>query len=316
MLSFLLRRLLTTVPLLLGISIVLFGLLHLIPGGPETVAASPQISERARLNMVTALGLDRPLPEQYIKWLWGTLHLNFGNTYRGGQPVATVIGDRLPATLELLGVSSLVSLARAIPMGIAGAVRQYSTLDYLLTLISYLGISMPVFWLAEILLLAFAVQRPWFPTGGNATVGVPPSLWDAVHHLVLPVIVLTLFFVAGWSRYLRAGMLEVLHQDYLRTARAKGLTRARVVLKHALRNALIPLVTVVALDVGSIFGGAVVTEQVFGWPGLGLLFFDSLGARDYPVLMAMLALSAAAVVLFNLLADLLYGLIDPRIRYR
>ena len=315
MLSFLLRRLLTTIPLLLGISIVLFVLLHLIPGGPETVAASPRISAQARLNMVATLGLDRPLPEQYVKWLWGMLHLNFGNTYRDGQPVATVIGDRLPASLELLGISFLVSLALAIPIGIAGAVRQYSALDYLLTLISYLGISMPVFWLAEILLLAFAVQRPWFPTGGNATVGVPASFWDAVHHLVLPVIVLTLFFVAGWSRYLRAGMLEVLHQDYLRTARAKGLTRARVVLKHALRNALIPLVTVVALDVGSIFGGAVVTEQVFGWPGLGLLFFDSLGARDYPVLMAMLVLSAAAVVVFNLLADLLYGLIDPRIRY-
>lgn len=315
MLSFLLRRLLTTIPLLLGISIVLFVLLHLIPGGPETVAASPRISAQARLNMVATLGLDRPLPEQYVKWLWGMLHLNFGNTYRDGQPVATVIGDRLPASLELLGISFLVSLALAIPIGIAGAVRQYSALDYLLTLISYLGISMPVFWLAEILLLTFAVQRPWFPTGGNVTVGASPSFWDAVHHLVLPVIVLTLFFVAGWSRYLRAGMLEVLHQDYLRTARAKGLTRARVVLKHALRNALIPLVTVVALDVGSIFGGAVVTEQVFGWPGLGLLFFDSLGARDYPVLMAMLVLSAAAVVLFNLLADLLYGLIDPRIRY-
>jgi peptide/nickel transport system permease protein len=181
--------------------------------------------------------------------------------------------------------------------------------------LSYIGISMPIFWFAEILIIGLAVQHPWFPTGGQETIGGSSSLWDHVHHLILPVIVLSLVFMASWSRYLRSSMLQVLHHDYLRTARAKGLARRRIILKHALRNALIPLVTVVALDVGSIFGGAVVTEQIFAWPGLGTLFFDSLTARDYPVLMAMLVLSATSVIVFNIVADVVYALLDPRIRY-
>ncbi|HWE63142.1 MAG TPA: ABC transporter permease [Chloroflexota bacterium] len=314
MTAYIIRRLAQAVPLLLLISIALFGLLHLIPGGPEQVAGGAH-SLQARQDLIKALGLDQPLPIQYVKWLWGILHLDFGNTYRDGQPVVTAIGDRLPATLELLGISFLVALGLAIPIGIIGAVRQYSIVDYVLTLLSYIGISLPLFWLAEILILALAVQHPWFPTGGQETIGAPSSLWDRMHHLILPVIVLALFFLASWSRYMRSSMLQVLHQEYLRTARAKGLTRARMIMKHALRNALIPLVTVVALDVGSIFGGAVVTEQIFAWPGLGSLFYDSLSARDYPVLMAMLVLSSASVIGCNIIADVVYALLDPRIRY-
>jgi peptide/nickel transport system permease protein len=165
------------------------------------------------------------------------------------------------------------------------------------------------------LVLFLALQLGWFPTGGMYTEGVPNTFWDSVHHLVLPVIVLSLVFIAGWSRYLRSSMLEVLHQDYLRTARAKGLRRMRIILKHAFRNALIPLVTVVALDFGGIFGGAVITETIFSWPGLGRLFYDSLQGRDYPVLMAMMVLSAVTIVLCNIIADILYGVLDPRIRY-
>jgi peptide/nickel transport system permease protein len=315
MTTYITRRLLQAIPLLLIISVALFGLLHLIPGGPEQVAFNPRMSPQARHDMVVNLGLDQPLPIQYVKWLWGTLHFNFGSGFKDGQPVIQMIGDRLPATVELLGLSFLVALVLAIPLGILAAVKQYSFLDYLFTVASYIGISMPVFWFAEMLVLLLAIQLGWFPTGGMETEGQPSSFLDAVHHLVLPVIVLSLAFIAAWSRYLRSSMLEVLHQDYLRTARAKGLARLRIVLKHAFRNALIPLVTVVALDFGTIFGGAVITETIFSWPGLGRLFFDSLEARDYPVLMAMMVLSALTIVACNIVADVIYGLLDPRIRY-
>lgn len=314
--TYLVRRLVQTVPLLVLISMGLFGLLHLIPGGPEQVAFSPRLSEAARQQIVVTLGLNQPIPLQYLRWLWGLLHLDFGATYATGESVITAIGDHLPATLELLGLAFLLALVLAIPLGVVAAAKQYSLLDYLLTIFSYLGISLPIFWLAEMLILFFAIRLGWFPTGGAQTVGLPSSLLDTVHHLVLPVLVLALYFVASWSRYVRSSMLEVRHQEYLRTARAKGLSSRRILFQHALRNALIPLVTVVALDVGSIFGGAVVTETIFDWPGLGRLFYDSLAARDYPVLMAMMVLSATMVVLCNLAADLIYGLLDPRVRYR
>ena len=313
--TYIVRRVLQALPLLLVISIGLFGLLHLIPGGPEQVAFNPRMTPEARHNMVVALGLDQPLPIQYAKWLWGTLQFNFGDTYKDGRPVITVIGERLPATLELLGGAFLLALIVAVPLGIIASVRQYSILDYVFTVLSYLGICMPVFWFAEILVLVFAIQFKLFPTGGMGTEGGAPSVLDGLHHLILPIIVLSFAFIASWSRYLRSSMLEVLHQDYLRTARAKGLARLRVIVKHAVRNALIPLVTVVALDFGSIFGGAVITETIFSWPGLGRLFYDSLSSRDYPVLMAMMVLSALTVVACNLVADVIYGLLDPRIRY-
>ncbi len=315
MATYIVRRVLQAVPLLFVISIGLFGLLHLIPGGPEQVAFSPRMNPEARHNMVVALGLDQPLPIQYIKWLWGTLHLNFGDTYKDGRPVIVVVGERLPATLELLGGAFLLALLVAVPLGIIASIRQYSIIDYAFTIISYLGICMPVFWFAEILVLVLAIQFKLFPTGGMGTEGAPPSVADGLDHLILPITVLSFAFIASWSRYLRSSMLEVLHQDYLRTARAKGLAGLRVVVKHAVRNALIPLVTVVALDFGSIFGGAVITETIFSWPGLGRLFYDSLSSRDYPVLMAMMVLSALTVVACNIVADVIYGLLDPRIRY-
>jgi peptide/nickel transport system permease protein len=313
--TYIVRRLLQAIPLLLVISVALFLLLQLIPGGPAQVAFSPRMSAQARHDMVVNLGLDQPWYIQYVKWLWGTLHLDLGNTFANGQPVATIIGDRLPATVQLLGTAFLLALICAIPLGIIASVRQYSILDYVLTVLSYIGISMPVFWFAEMLILVLAVQHNWFPTSGQMTEGVPSTLWDQVHHMILPAIVLSLNFIAAWSRYLRSSMLEVLHQDYLRTARAKGVKRLTIVIRHAFRNALIPLVTVVALDFGTIFGGAVITETIFAWPGLGRLFYDSLSSRDYPVLMAMMELSAVTIVACNIIADIIYGMLDPRIRY-
>jgi len=313
--TYIARRILQALPLLLVISVALFALLQLIPGGPAQVASSSHMSAEARHAMIVDLGLDKPWYIQYVKWLWGTLHLDLGSTFTDGQPVATVIGDRLPATVQLLGTAFLIAFICAIPLGIVASVKQYSILDYILTVLSYIGISMPVFWFAEMLILALAVQHSWFPTGGQVTEGVPTTLWDQIHHMILPAIVLSLNFIAAWSRYLRSSMLEVLHQDYLRTARAKGVSRATIVIRHAFRNALIPLVTVVALDVGTIFGGAVITETIFAWPGLGQLFYSSLEARDYPVLMAMMELSAVTIVACNIIADIIYGLLDPRIRY-
>ncbi len=315
MTTYIARRLLQAVPLLIVISVALFLLLQLIPGGPAQVAFSPHMSAQAQHDMVVNLGLDKPWYIQYVKWLWGTIHLDLGNTYTNGQPVATVIGDRIPATLQLLGTGFLLAFVCALPLGIVAAVKQYSILDYVLTVLSYIGISMPVFWFAEMLILGLAVQHNWFPTGGQVTEGVPATLWDQIHHLILPAVVLSLNFIAAWSRYLRSSMLEVLHQDYLRTARAKGVRRVTIVIKHAFRNALTPLVTVVALDCGTIFGGAVITETIFAWPGLGRLFYESLQARDYPVLMAMMELSAVTIVACNIIADIMYGLLDPRIRY-
>ena len=315
MTTYIARRILQALPLLLVISVALFALLQLIPGGPAQVASSSHMSAEARHAMIVDLGLDKPWYIQYVKWLWGTLHLDLGSTFTDGQPVATVIGDRLPATVQLLGTAFLIAFICAIPLGIVASVKQYSILDYILTVLSYIGISMPVFWFAEMLILALAVQHSWFPTGGQVTEGVPTTLWDQIHHMILPAIVLSLNFIAAWSRYLRSSMLEVLHQDYLRTARAKGVSRATIVIRHAFRNALIPLVTVVALDVGTIFGGAVITETIFAWPGLGQLFYSSLEARDYPVLMAMMELSAVTIVACNIIADIIYGLLDPRIRY-
>jgi peptide/nickel transport system permease protein len=313
--TYIVRRVLQAIPLLLVISMALFGLLQLIPGGPAQVAFSPRMSAQARHDMVVNLGLDQPVPVQYVKWLWGTLHLDLGSTFTNGQPVSAVIGDRLMNTVQLLGLAFLVALLCAIPLGIIASVKQYSIVDYLLTVLSYIGISMPVFWFAEMLILIFAVQHNWFPTSGMMAEGGASGFGDRLHHLILPVAVLSLAFVASWSRYLRSSMLDVLHQDYLRTAKAKGVGRLTIIMRHAFRNALIPLVTVVALDIGTIFGGAVITETIFAWPGLGRLFYDSLSSRDYPVLMAMMELSAVTIVICNILADIIYGLLDPRIRY-
>src|SRR5207248_11510175 len=213
------RRFMQAIPLLLIISIALFGLLHLIPGGPETVAFNPRMTPQARHDMIVAYGLDQPLPIQYVKWLWGMVHLNFGATFKDGRPVVAVIGERLPATLELLGLAFLLALALAIPLGIVAAVKQYSLLDYVVTVASYLGICMPVFSFAEMLVLLFAITLGWLPTAGMATEGAAPSFGDQIHHLILPVVVLSLAFIASWSRYLRSSMLDVLHQDFLRTAR-------------------------------------------------------------------------------------------------
>ncbi|AWT37500.1 peptide ABC transporter permease [Deinococcus arenae] len=311
----LLKRLLGTLPLLLGVSLLLFGVLHLAPGGPlDVYADNPSVSPEALAQMRVAFGLDQPLPVQYVSWVTAFFTGEWGYSIRTARPVSQEILERLGPTLILGGTSFALSLLIALPLGIVSAVRRYSGVDYLITFLSFLGVSMPVFWLALMLQLLFAVQWRVLPSAGIQTIG-SDSVLDLLRHLILPACILAFASVAGWSRYMRSSMVEVLGQDYVRTARAKGLTAGKVVYRHALRNALIPIITVVALDFATILSGAVITETIFAWPGIGRLFIESMNGRDYPVLMALMMAGSFALVLSNLLADLAYAAVDPRIRY-
>ena len=316
---YVIRRILQAIPLLLLVSIFMFTLIHLMPGGPDQVIFNPRMSAVARAAMRARFGLDDPVPIQYLKWLRNCLTGDFGFSFVTNLPVLTILGQRFPATLELFGSALLFALVFAILLGVIAGVRQGSATDYMLTTISYFGISMPVFLFALFGQYIFGVALHWLPTSGISTAGynLAPfdAFIDAIQHLILPMLVLSILFIAAWSRYLRSTMIDVVKQDYMRTARAKGVGPLGVLVRHAMRNALIPLVTVVTLDFGAIAGGAVITETIFSWPGMGQLFYSSLQARDYPVLLAMLTLSAFFVIAFNLLADILYGVLDPRIRY-
>lgn len=317
---YVIRRLLQAVLLLFIISIGMFLLIHAVPGGPERVFLAPHETQAERQAIIHSYGLDQPLPVQYIRWLGGVLHGDFGLSFSDYQPVSSDIGSRFPATLELFGAALGFSLIVALLFGVVSAVRQYSITDYAITIFAYLGISMPVFWFALILQEVFSVQFHLLPVFGEYSLNrqgfsATDYVTDYLIHLILPTIVLSLLFIAGWSRYLRSSMLDTVKQDYIRTARAKGLSGPTIFFRHALRNALIPFVTVVAIDFGAIAGGAVITETIFAWPGVGYFFYDALNDRNYPVLMAMLMFGAASIIFFNLVADVLYGVIDPRIRY-
>ena len=316
MTSYIARRTLQMIPLLLGITVVLFGVIQAAPGGPEAALLEsdrfidPAVIEAYRVR----LGVDRPVPVQYVRWLGAALRGDLGISFSTTRPVSEMIVERLPATLELMGASFLLAAVLAFGLGIFSAVRQYSWFDYIGTGMSFVGIAMPVFWFALILQLVFAVWLRWLPVAGTETVGAS-SFGDHLLHLVLPSIVLSLRYVAGWSRYLRSSMLVVLRSDFVRTARAKGLSERAVVGGHALRNAMIPVISVMALNLSGLFSGAVITETVFAWPGIGRMFVQAMFSRDYPLLMGILLLGSTMVVVFNLLADILYAVLDPRIRY-
>jgi peptide/nickel transport system permease protein len=324
---YIIRRLLQAVLLLFLLSIFLFVMLHLLPGGPQQVLFNPRLSKAARAALAAKYGVDKPLPVQYLFYMQ---HLLQGDltSFGTGQPVFSEIGDRLPYTLQLFAAALGFALVVALLLGVIAAVRQYSVTDYTVTVLSYFGIAMPVFFFALILQKLFGViLRPYFNSLGFNwpifgltavdTTGFTPLdyITSRLFHLILPTLVLSLLFIAQWSRYLRSSMLDTVKQDYIRTARAKGLGGSAVFFRHALRNALIPFVTVVALDFAGFAGGAVITETKFALPGIGKLFFDSLSLRDYPILLTMLLFAAMVVVLFNLIADLLYGVLDPRISY-
>jgi peptide/nickel transport system permease protein len=316
---YIIRRILQAIPLLLLISLAMFLLLHALPGGPEAVLFNPHLSAAGRAALRARFGLDDPVPIQYIKWLGRSLTGDFGYSFATNEPVLTVIGRRFPATLELFSVSLVLALVFAILIGVVSALRQSSVTDYALMTLSYFGISMPIFLFGLFAQDIFGVQLHWLPVSGTQTLGYQLAPIDAfvdhLEHLIMPMSVLAITYIAGWSRYMRSSMIEVVHQDYMRTARAKGVSSASLIFRHALRNAVIPLITVVAIDFGAVAGGAAITEGVFAWPGMGSLFIDELTRRDYPVLLGMLIISAVFVIFFNLLADILYAVMDPRIRY-
>lgn len=316
---YIIRRLLQALLLLALLTIGMFALIHLLPGGPEQVIFNPRLSAAGRAAIRARFGLDQPLPVQYLRWLGNALIGNFGFSFVTNQPVSDSIAQHFPATLELFSVALILALILAITIGVISAVRQGTVTDYTLTTLSYFGIAMPVFLLGLFAQDIFGVWLHILPTSGTATLGYSfdpfNAFLDHLEHLFLPMLVLAVTFVAGWSRYMRASMIDVVKQDYMRTARAKGVAPVPLLIRHALRNAVIPLITIVALDFGAVAGGAAITEGVFAWPGMGLLFLDSLTNRDFPVLLAMLLIGATFVITFNLIADILYAVMDPRIRY-
>lgn len=313
-LAFALRRLGQAVPLLLFISLVCFLLLHAAPGGPlaiylENPNVRPEEIERLRV----ALGLDRPVLEQYLRWLGGVVRGEWGYSFSDGRAVAVRILERIPATIELVVASLVVAAVAAVPSGVLAAARRGSLFDRATTTLSLAGISLPVFWFGLVLQLVFAGVLGWLPSSGRSSL-LGGDLADRLRHLALPVVVLASVHAAAWSRYLRASMTDVLRQRFIVAAVGRGVPSRRVVLRHALANALFPLVTVVLLDAALLVSGAVVTESVFAWPGLGGLFTEALARRDYSVLMAFLMLTSSAVVVLNFVADVAYRVLDPRVR--
>jgi peptide/nickel transport system permease protein len=322
MLTYVVRRGLQSIPLLLVISIVLFLILHSAPGGPlAPYLQNPHITPDDIKRLEHNFGLDRPLPVQYLDWLGHVLRGDWGNSTSNSMPVTAAILDRLPATLELMGASLVISLCFGVGFGVLAAVRPYSILDYVITTFAFFGQSMPVFWFALMMQLAFAVNgltafgyHLQLPSAGMCASDDCP-LDDRLVHLILPATVLSLLSLATWSRFTRSSMLEVLKMDYMRTAAAKGLSFPAIVLKHGLRNALTPVVTIVALSLPGLVAGAIVTETIFAWPGMGRLFYNALGQQDFNLLMGYLMLTSFLVVLFNLLADVAYAWLDPRVSY-
>jgi peptide/nickel transport system permease protein len=324
MTNYLIRRVFEMALVLLLASVMIFLILHISPGGPFDEIANGKGLRGAEYleRMNRLLGLDQPLHIRYINWAGKILHGDFGDSWRvsAGRPVFDLILSRVGNTLILMSAALTFSLILALIIGIFSAIKQYSFWDYLVTGLSFFGLSMPIFWFGMLMMLIFSLQfkewgLPYFPVGQMHEVGLEDSIPDLIWHMVLPVIVLGLFMVAQWSRFVRSSLMETLRLDYIRTARAKGLAERVVVIKHALRNALIPVITVVALQIPGLFGGATVTETIFAWPGMGRLLYDSVIASDWPVAMGILIISAVLVVISNLVADLLYAVADPRIRY-
>lgn len=315
MFNYIVRRLLIAIPILLGITIIDFLIVNMAPGNPVDMMISPNVTGAALELRKAALGLDQPLYIQYFHWLVSLLQGNFGYSMTTYQPVGKMIAQRIGPTMLLMGTSLVVGLLIAVPLGVVSATHQNSPLDYLTTGGAFLGVSIPNFFLGLGLIYIFAVKMKVLPSSGMFTLGGDNGPIDTMRHMILPVIVLAVQIAGQDIRYVRSGMLEILGQDYLRTARAKGLKESVVINKHALRNALVTIITVIGMQIPLLFGGAVITEQIFAWPGIGQLTIDSISGRDYPTLMAINLIAAVMVLAANLLTDILYSVVDPRIRY-
>ena len=311
MIQFLARRLLATVPLLFFVSLVVFSFVHVLPGDPAVLFLGEEATPETLAKFRTRLGFDRPLVTQYVEWLGRALRGDLGRSLRTNQPVTEAILQRLPVTLELLGAALAVSLAIAIPAGIVSAVKRNSGVDLASTVFALIGFSLPNFWLGLILIYVFALLLRWLPPSGFAPL---PALADNARSLILPALTLGTALAALITRQLRSGMLEVLRQDYVRTAQAKGLGQGVVVAKHALKNALIAVVTVIGLQIGGLLGNTIITESLFALPGVGRLMIDAVFSRDFFIVQGVVLFLAVGYVLSNLIVDILYSYLDPRIR--
>lgn len=314
MLAYLLRRLTESLLVLLVMSAVIYGLIGLMPGDPIDIMISgdPNLTTEDAQRLKALYGLDRPLYERYLAWLGNALQGDFGFSRIFGQPVLDVLVPRLGNTLLLMGLAFFLAFLLALPAGVLAARKPGGWLDGAVNLVAFAGISLPPFWLAILLIILFSVTLGWLPAGGMGD----GSFGSSAQHLILPALTLTLASVGGHLRYLRAAMIEALRQDYIRTARAKGLNEVGVVMRHALRNAMIPVVTILALDFGTLFGGALITETMFGWLGMGKTIYDAVMGKDYNLALVGLLLATVTVLLANLLADLAYAWLDPRVSYR
>lgn len=319
MARYVLRRLAISVPVLVGITIVTYFIINLAPGDPVTALLDPVQAGALGPGWVeqqkAALGLNKPLPVRYALWLKETLQGNLGFSYNDRLPVAQKVLDHIWPTVKLMLTVEAIALAIAIPLGVVSAVKQYSLTDYVATVFGFAAVSIPSFFLGLAAIYVLSIKLRWLPSAGMTTVGAPPSFIDALKHLILPTMVLGLSQAAPLIRYTRSSMLETIREDYIRTARAKGLRERAVLYRHGLRNALIPLVTVIALDLPKLLAGAVIIEAVFAWPGMGTLAINAVRGRDYPVIMAINLVSAVMILASNLVADMLYAFIDPRIKY-
>jgi peptide/nickel transport system permease protein len=307
------RRLLQALALLWLISLVTFAMILSAPGGPSILyERETTVEQMAKMREI--MGLDQPVYVQYWKWLTGVLQGNLGVSYSQGAPVIQLIGERLPPTMLLSGAALLFAVLVGVPLGILSALKRNSLLDHLLTSVSFFGLSMPTFWYGLVLILVFSVRLNWFPAGGIVTVG-EESISDLMRHLLLPAVVLGTAHMAEITRYTRSSVLDVLKQDFIRTARAKGLSQWLVVGKHALKTALIPVITVIGLMLPRVAAGAAITEQVFAWPGMGQLAVRAAFQRDYPTIMGVTLMVSVVVALASLITDLVYTVVDPRVRY-
>ncbi len=313
--GYIVRRILHSIPLVFGVSIIGFGIMHLAPGGPLSVyTLNPTITAADIERLRVALGLDQPLHVQYLGWIGSMLTGSWGYTLFGGRPVLDVILERVPATLLLMGTSLALAMIIGTLLGVLGAVRRYSFFDYLATTGAMLALSFPTFWFGLMAIFIFAIELRWLPSGGMYSFGEEGNVLNLLRHLVLPLMVLTLVLVATWSRYARSSFLEVIQQDYIRTAKAKGLSPRRVLSRHAFPNAVIPLIALLGIQLPTLFSGALVAETIFAWPGMGRLFVDALNMKDHSILMGMVMFTALIVILGNLLADIAIALIDPRVK--
>ena len=312
-----LRRLLISLPVLFAVTVIVFTLVQLAPGDPAAYFVNPelQMGPADMADLRAKFGLDAPAPVRYVRWLGQVLQGNLGYRYKNGDNVAWLIGLRLRATVILIGAAMLVGVTSGIGLGVFTALRQYSLWDFSLTTLSFVGISMPAFISGIFGLYLFAVHWNFFPAGGMYTIGVPPTLGNLLYHLVLPAGTLSLAYIATYMRYTRFSMLEVIRQDYIVQARAKGLAERVVIFRHALRNAIMPVVTIIGLSLPNLVVGALFIETIYSWPGMGSLYLDAITSRDYPLIMGVNLVIAVIILLADLFTDMFYAVVDPRIRY-